>query len=231
MWRHTSVWVSESRYVSVSSADRVWVWPLNRGASHRRGVCFSILGGSSVGVANEMRHLQTRRNRFQYPRRIECGCGRRHLDMMNETHKVSVSSADRVWVWLITGEGVSYRRGEFQYPRRIECGCGAGAGLSPVPGVWVSVSSADRVWVWRGNLAAALSQFIGFSILGGSSVGVAVGGAQSGCRAGSFQYPRRIECGCGRNKRLVVFNVERFQYPRRIECGCGKYIPKAMTSE
>ena len=36
---------------------------------------FSILGGSSVGVADRLFALRYDPDVFQYPRRIECGCG------------------------------------------------------------------------------------------------------------------------------------------------------------
>ena len=86
---------------------------------------FSILGGSSVGVAL---HCQPSSPPY---------------------HGVSVSSADRVWVW----------------PERI---------LRVVCNYKVSVSSADRVWVWqdRRHLVRPRGPQP-FSILGGSSVGVA----------------------------------------------------------
>ena len=37
----------------------------------------------------------------------------------------------------------------------------------------------------------------------------------------NFQYPRRIECGCGFEVEQIKISILAFQYPRRIECGCG----------
>ncbi len=115
---------------------------------------------------------------FQYPRRIECGCGRRSLDI------------------------IRLKLEQFQYPRRIECGCGplrstlsyrnqtrfsilggSSVGVAPRDPLWVppylrvSVSSADRVWVWPEEERQRLTLLL------------------------QFQYPRRIECGCGRMSR------------------------------
>ncbi len=75
MWQGSSVYFINPVTVSVSSADRVWVW------QHR------------------LWKMKKRQQKFQYPRRIECGCGPR-------------------FVLARVGQGV------FQYPRRIECGCG-----------------------------------------------------------------------------------------------------------
>ena len=86
---------------------------------------------------------------FQYPRRIECGCGYVIRGTVDVFQRLSVSSADRVWVWRVVGHDAGDLRPDFQYPRRIECGCGpawTGAGATPRS---LSVSSADRVWVWR----------------------------------------------------------------------------------
>ena len=61
----------------------------------------------------------------------------------------------------------------FQYPRRIECGCGPS------------------------SFCARLAPRGAFSILGGSSVGVAISEEFPPLLRERFQYPRRIECGCG----------------------------------
>ena len=113
---------------------------------------FSILGGSSVGVAAtfETPHLQS--PDFQYPRRIECGCGL-------SSHDLALRAVHR-----------------FQYPRRIECGCGshpcAHLGKVPVP---FSILGGSSVGVARATTVNRKSEAgTPFSILGGSSVGVAL---------------------------------------------------------
>ncbi len=136
--------------VSVSSADRVWVWRIPLAGHLPAAARFSILGGSSVGVARRCRDVPVR------------------------WAVVSVSSADRVWVWLPIVCIVHSFHSKFQYPRRIECGCGLSAysSVSSASRI-VSVSSADRVWVWRSECQRHRLTLTGFSILGGSSVGVA----------------------------------------------------------
>ncbi len=77
--------------LSVSSADRVWVWRVRpRGPGFVLSP-FSILGGSSVGVARALRVLANVPHCFQYPRRIECGCGvvgRVHLVLPDLTFSI-----------------------------------------------------------------------------------------------------------------------------------------------
>ena len=134
---------------------------------------------------------------FQYPRRIECGCGPQNnpytipqytaFSILGgssvgvarsvscsklSTTPLSVSSADRVWVWH--------------------------AEIAPhTLGERLSVSSADRVWVWPLTSSRTSWYSTTFSILGGSSVGVARFAVVVARIAKDFQYPRRIECGCG----------------------------------
>ena len=62
--------------------------------------------------------------------------------------ELSVSSADRVWVWPMLVTVLNALPIDFQYPRRIECGCGPSNDLFEVNPAPLSVSSADRVWVW-----------------------------------------------------------------------------------
>ena len=83
------------------------------------------------------------------------------------------------------------------------------------------------MWVWLDFKFRFDSDKRGFSILGGSSVGVAWS-CRFRCRPpGGFQYPRRIECGCGEVCIGVDFFEDLFQYPRRIECGCGPGLDAA----
>ena len=132
--------------LSVSSADRVWVVAGWSSGSMRRTRSFSILGGSSVGGGRGARTGTPVLQRFQYPRRIECGWWQLRRVEGVPLPRLSVSSADRVWVvahpafevfrpsrtfsilggssvgggcvdvWGINLESL------FQYPRRIECG-------------------------------------------------------------------------------------------------------------
>ena len=127
-----------------------------------------------------------------------------------------------MWVWHVHRVNVPVGDGSFQYPRRIECGCGLSVLSLFLRSLSLSVSSADRVWVWPRGFSIFIILLVPFSILGGSSVGVAGWSLNSTSQTPDFQYPRRIECGCGLShdiRRLAQRGA--FQYPRRIECGCG----------
>ena len=168
------------RTVSVSSADRVWVWlgDLVRVSSPPHA-CFSILGGSSVGVATALHFADECWRMFQYPRRIECGCG----------PSCCARTPSRVPPFSILGGSsvgvasfkkiVDYKFARFQYPRRIECGCGPCSESLRCRSQRLSVSSADRVWVWPRAARRIRDAARPFSILGGSSVGVAVSVTES----------------------------------------------------
>ena len=135
---------------------------------------FSILGGSSVGVARSIPPTTGRPQRFQYPRRIECGCGPLvPYRVESAPGELSVSSADRVWVW--------------PYHRPLSD--------SIVP---LSVSSADRVWVWRKKIFSPQLR-LRLSVSSADRVWVWPGDThgQNTSPPAVFQYPRRIECGCG----------------------------------
>ncbi len=158
--------------VSVSSADRVWVWLVRHGSLLLYFIRFSILGGSSVGVAFDSDIELSFDAEFQYPRRIECGCGFSHglevccLWQFQYPRRIECGCGGGVRPPEAAGEA-------FQYPRRIECGCGSMNSYPASFSRFVSVSSADRVWVWPPGRAAPTPYQPGFSILGGSSVGVA----------------------------------------------------------
>ncbi len=90
--------------VSVSSADRWWVqdrWPLLR-AHH--GVSFSILSGSMVGSSWPETQDKLADLLFQYPQRIDGGFKLARNDCRPTPAEVSVSSADRWWVQVISDQ-------------------------------------------------------------------------------------------------------------------------------
>ncbi len=164
--------------VSVSSADRVWVWRILHFFMLYLLSCFSILGGSSVGVARPTSSPTPSRSTFQYPRRIECGCGLCEVNGdKKRAHGFSILGGSSVGV---AAEAIV----EF---------FGLDSSFSILGGSSVGVAVAGT-----GKPHALLERF---SILGGSSVGVAfVSSLYKMTFDEQFQYPRRIECGCGHHK-------------------------------
>ncbi len=131
---------------------------------------------------------------FQYPRRIECGWWVLVFDADTRGPRLSVSSADRVWV-VVAVEG-----------QRAVLIC---LSVSSADRVWVvgrpprppvlnpdlSVSSADRVWVVVIDVSSSSTIYV-LSVSSADRVWVV--GVQKDDRrhpVGNFQYPRRIECG------------------------------------
>ena len=112
--------------------------------SKRMASCFqpfSILDGSSVGPESAPAVS------FQYPRRIECGCGFRAGD-----HDVGkVTGEDGVFgnPFLLAGElslelvRLAVTAGDGDYTNHLSV-----REALPVAKDDLSVSSADRVWVW-----------------------------------------------------------------------------------
>ncbi len=160
---------------------------------------FSILGGSRTAAAYSTNPLPiTRTYYFQYPRRIENGCGQGYALLRVRPPALSVSSADRERLrhgcWVV----VEKRLKNFQYPRRIENGCGAeeilgyeydkifqyprrienGCGRTRQPASRphppLSVSSADRERLRQYKTSMTNPPFPPtFSILGGSRTAAA----------------------------------------------------------
>ena len=183
--------------LSVSSADRVWVWPCPDRPTRSGTTPFSILGGSSVGVAQRIRVRRQRSRSFSILGGSSVGVALPRRGRRAAPRPFSILGGSSVGV-AQDAVDVQHLLYDFQYPRRIECGCGSPSPFLPALRTTLSVSSADRVWVWRPPPAWP----------------------REPCTR--FQYPRRIECGCGTATKRPSTTSANFQYPRRIECGCGQ---------
>ncbi len=180
---------------------------------------FSILGGSSVGGGSAYFWNQIAEALFQYPRRIECGWWP-FFPFSHPRHaRLSVSSADRVWVVAFCGWPSSSYSTSFSILGGSSVGGGHWIARVISNALGLSVSSADRVWVVAPGAGGGLPGRPAFSILGGSSVGGGTVGVMPTKKSQNFQYPRRIECGWWLSSTAARDRMAAFQYPRRIECG------------
>ncbi len=160
-------------------------------------------------------------SRFQYPRRIECGCGTSSPCGHARARRVSVSSADRVWVWPEAGLQAAERPPRFSILGGSSVGVATAAACSTRGSRCFSILGGSSVGVAK--FMAVLTQKVCycFSILGGSSVGVAIFQELEAIGRKGFSILGGSSVGVALLRLLQPFRHALFQYPRRIECGCG----------